>query len=169
MVASLTLGKKKYAAVEGEILQLQTRSAELQAKLLDMVERDAQVFEPLAKAYGLPVQTGEERAEKSRVMEQALAAASAVPMEIMGLCMQALPLIERYAQIGSRLAVSDAGCAAACCQAALAAAGLNVLINTKSMENRSLADSLNDRVNTMLQEGTALATAIYAAVRTQLI
>ena len=41
MVASLTTGKKKYAAVEGEIQELLERCKSLQEKLLDMVAADA--------------------------------------------------------------------------------------------------------------------------------
>lgn len=168
MVGSLTVGKKKYAEVEAEILQLKAQSTELQEQLLSMVEKDAAVFAPLAKAYGLPKETEAERAEKARVLEQVLRAASAVPFEIMELCMEALGVIDRFAQIGSRLALSDAGCAAACCRAALNAASLNVFINTKLMTDRAYAADLNRRTEALIGEGSAQADAIFAAVRGQL-
>lgn len=168
MVGSLTVGKKTYSAVEGEILALKGRLTALQGGLLELAEKDAEVFLPLSRAYGLPTQTQVQRAEKARIMSAALREASAVPMEMMDLCMQALPLIERMAGIGSRLAVSDAGCAAACCRGALHAAALNVFINTKAMEDRELADKLNARAEAMLREGAAQADAIFEAVRVQL-
>ena len=101
MVGSLTVGKKKYAEVEQEILALKGESDGLQEKLLAMVDKDAEAFAPLAKAYGLPA--GE---EKDRIMESALRAAAAAPMEIMELSIKALDVIGRFAQIGSRLAAS---------------------------------------------------------------
>ena len=61
MVASLTVGKKKYADVEAEMYQLKEKAVELQEELLHLVERDAEVFEPLSKAYGLPKETEEEK------------------------------------------------------------------------------------------------------------
>ena len=50
---------------------------------LRLIERDAEVFEPLSKAYGMPRETEEEKAEKARVMEIVLKDACSVPMEIM--------------------------------------------------------------------------------------
>ena len=165
MVGSLTVGKKKYADVEEEILRLKARSDELQGALLALVERDAEAFAPLARAYGLPTATEEERSEKARVMAQALREAAQPPLEIMELSVQALDAIDRFAQIGSRLAVSDAGCAAACCRAALCAASLNVAINTKAMEDRALAAELDGRSEELLRTGTEKADAIFESVR----
>ena len=54
MVGSLTVGKKKYADVEEEILALKAKCDALQTELLDQVAADAVGFEPLAKAYGIP-------------------------------------------------------------------------------------------------------------------
>ncbi len=168
MVGSLTVGKKKYADVEPEILELKAKSDVLQEKLLAMVEKDAEVFEPLSKAYGLPTETEEQKAEKARVMEIVLKDASDVPVQIMELVMEALDLVERFSQIGSRLAISDAGCAAACCRAALNAASLNVFINTKSMKNREYAEQLNAHTEEMLKNGSEKADAIFAAVKSGL-
>lgn len=168
MVGSLTVGKKKYAEVEPEIIELKKRSDELQDKLLAMVEKDAEVFEPLSKAYGLPTETEEQKAEKERVMAIVLRDASDVPVQIMELVMEALDIVERFSQIGSRLAISDAGCAAACCRAALNAASLNVFINTKSMKDREYAEKLNAHTEEMLKNGSAKADAIFEAVKSGL-
>ena len=72
MVGSLTLGKKKYADVQEDIVALKEKADGLQAELLSLIQRDALVFEPLSKAYGMPKETEAQRAEKARVMEQAL-------------------------------------------------------------------------------------------------
>ena len=168
MVGSLTVGKKKYADVETEVLALKARSDELQSKLLAMVEKDAEAFEPLAKAYGLPKDTEDQRAEKARVMEQVLRRAAETPLEIMKLCAESLSVIERFSQIGSRLALSDAGCAASCCRAALDAASLNVFINTKSMSDRAFAENLNRQTETLSRDGDAKAEAVFTAVRNHL-
>ena len=54
MVGSLTVGKKKYADVEEEIISLKAKCDKLQADLLAQIELDAKGFEPLSKAYGIP-------------------------------------------------------------------------------------------------------------------
>jgi formiminotetrahydrofolate cyclodeaminase len=168
MVGSLTTGKKKYAGVEDEIRRLMRQAEELRERLLLAVEQDAAAFAPLARAYGMPVNTDAQRAEKQRVMERALHDAAQAPMAIMELCVETLEVTGRMAEIGSALAVSDAGCAAACCGAALNAACLNVWINTRSMKDRACASRMNERAGAMLRDGTARWEGIYAMVRAQL-
>ncbi len=65
MVGALTVGKKKYADVEEEMKELMAKATTLQDELLHLIERDAEVFEPLSKAYGMPRETEEEKAEKA--------------------------------------------------------------------------------------------------------
>lgn len=163
MVGSLTVGKKKYADAEPEILRLQEKSEALQVRLMDMVDRDAEAFAPLAAAYSLPA--GE---EKDRIMEEALAEAAATPLRIMALCCEAVELTERFAAIGNRMAVSDAGCAAACLWSSLSAANLNVRINTRLMKDRQRAEGLNRTADYYLSHGTGRALAVYESVQERL-
>ena len=160
MVGSLTVGKKKYAAVEDEIRDLNEKAAALREELLCLVEKDAEVFEPLSKAYGIP----KDDPGREEVMTNVLKAAAEVPLAIMKKCCEALDLIAVYAEKGSVLAVSDAGCAASLCRAAMESAALNVYINTKSMADRQLAETLNREVCAMLQEYSQKADAIYQSV-----
>jgi formiminotetrahydrofolate cyclodeaminase len=102
MVGSLTVGKKKYADVEDEMYELKAKCDQLQKDFLRLIERDAEVFEPLSKAYGMPKETEEEKAEKARVMEIVLKDACSVPMEIMEKCCEAIELIVEFGAKGSR-------------------------------------------------------------------
>ena len=164
MVGSLTVGKKKYADVEEEMWELKAKSDKLQAELLRLIERDAEVFEPLSKAYGMPRATEEEKAEKSRVMEIVLKYACSVPMEIMEKCCEAIDIIVEFAAKGSALAISDAGVGVAFCKAALKGASLNVYINTKSMQNREYAEELNAKCDAMLEKYTKIADEVFDSV-----
>ena len=168
MVGSLTVGKKKYADVEEEMYELKGKADALQKELLHLIERDAEVFEPLSKAYGMPRNTEEEKAEKARVMEIVLKDACSVPMEIMERCCEAIDLIEVFAEKGSTLAISDAGVGETFCKAALEGASLNVFINTKSMKNREYADELNKKADEMLSVYTKKAEEIYQSVAARL-
>lgn len=150
MVGNLTVGKKKYAAVEEELRGLMEQVTVIQNRFLQLIDEDAESFAPLAKAYGLPSATDEEKAEKAKVMEKCLNDACGVPLEIMDNCCKAIDLIEVFAAKGSVLAVSDAGVAAACCRSALKGASLNVYINTKSMKDRERAAELNQKCDEMI-------------------
>ena len=161
MVGSLTVGKKKYAAVEEEIIALKKKCDDLQKQLLDQVEADEVNFLPLAKAYGIP----KDDPNRDKVMEEATIIACSTPMHIMELCCEAIEAIAVFAEKGSRLAVSDAGCGAVCCKAALQAASLNVFINTKSLKNREVAEEMNAKANGMLDKYCAMADDIFASVR----
>ena len=164
MVGSLTVGKKKYADVEEEMWELKKKSDKLQQELLTLIERDAEVFEPLSKAYGMPRTTEEEKAEKARVMEIVLKDACSVPMEIMEKCCEAIDIIVEFAAKGSTLAISDTGVGVAFCKAALKGASLNVYINTKSMQNREYAEELNAKCDAMLEKYTKLADEVFDSV-----
>ena len=164
MVGSLTVGKKKYADVEEEILEIREKLEQKKQDLVRMVDEDAEAFEPLAKAYRMPKETEEEKAEKARVMEIVLKDACSVPMEIMEKCCEALDLIKEFAAKGSALAISDAGVGAAFCKAALQGASLNVYINTKSMANREYAEELNKKADAMLEKYTKIADETFESV-----
>jgi len=161
MVGSLTVGKKKYADVEAEMVALKKQCDSLQKELLGLVAKDAECFEPLAKAYGIP----KDDPDRDKILEQATIVACSVPMQIMEVCCKAIEVIAIFAAKGSRLAVSDAGCGAVCCKAALQSASLNVFINTKSMQNRALAEEYNEKANGMLAKYCAMADDIFAGVR----
>lgn len=164
MVGSLTLGKKKYADVQADIERLKEEASVIERELLNLIERDAEVFEPLSRAYGLPKETAEEQAHKAQVMEAALKEACAVPLSIMERCCEAILLLEEFAQKGTAIAISDAGCGAACCRAALTSASMNVFINTKSMTDRAYAEEINERANAMLDQYIPLCDAITTLV-----
>lgn len=164
MVGSLTVGKKKYAAVEEEIIGLKIKADRLQNELLDLVERDAEVFQPLAKAYGLPKETEAEIKEKTIIMEQALKAACSVPLEIMRKACEGILLQEEFALKGSLLALSDVGVGVVFCKAALQGASLNVFINTGVMTDRIFAENINNETMGMLKQYTELADKIFIDV-----
>ena len=168
MVGSLTTGKKKYTAVEADIQALNARAETLRRELEALVQADAEAFAPLAAAYRLPKETPEQAAHKAVVLEGALDTAAAVPLQIMEKCVEGIALAGQYAAKGSVLAVSDAGCSAALCKAALQAASLNVFINTKLMTNREHAAALNARADALLNEYIPQADAVFASVTNQL-
>ena len=161
MVGSLTVGKKKYAAVEADILILTRRAAAVRKQLEGLVQADADAFTPLAAAYKLPKETPEQQAHKAAVLEAALEGACAVPLEIMSACCEGIALAAEYAEKGSVMAVSDAGCAALFCKAALQAAGLNVSINTRLMADNARAAALNAQADAMLAEFVPQADQIH--------
>lgn len=164
MVAELTIGKKKYADVEAEIKNERDKAEALRVRLLALADADAAVFFPLSQAYSLPADTAEQKQHKDAVMADALKAACEVPIEIMKCCAEAILMVEVMAEKGSVMAVSDAAAGAALCAGAIKAASLNVYINTKTMQDRALAEAFNETADDLLMQYVPYAARVFDAV-----
>lgn len=164
MVANLTVGKKRYADVEEEIIAIREHLESVRKELVDLTDKDAEAFEPLSKAYSLPKETEEQKAEKERVMEVVLYEASIVPLRIMEKVFEAMKDLEFLGEKGSKIAVSDVGVAVLFARAAIEGASLNIFINTRLMKNRERAEELNTRADEIIEEGRKLQKRIYAGV-----
>jgi len=160
MVGNLTTGKKKYADVEADIIELLEKAAALQKELLRLVDEDAVVFEPLSKAYAIP----KDDPTREQVMEDALKLACTVPLDIMRLCARAIELHEEFAEKGSVLALSDAGVGAIFCKSALQGASLNVYINTQSMTDRKYAGSIEAEADAIVGKYCVMADDVFNSV-----
>ncbi len=160
MVGELTVGKKKYAAVEDEVKALMRRAQQLRVELLACVEKDAAAFEPLSRAYGIP----KDDPGRDEIMEKCLRDAAAAPLEILDLCCEAIELQRQFADKGSVLAVSDAATGAALCRGALYGAAVNVKVNTKSMKDRAYAGRIDAHVEERLEKYGSMAEQIFADV-----
>ena len=165
MVGRLTMGKKKYAEHEAEMQAISAEADALRMRLLELVDEDAKCFEPLSRAYSLPKDTP----GRDEIMENCLVLAASAPMEIAEISCRAIELMERFARLGSVLAVSDAGCGAELCRAALRSAALNVFVNTRPMKNRETAEKMNAKVREMLEKYVPLAEKTYRSVSDRLI
>lgn len=161
MVAALTLGKPKYAEVEVEVAELRRWGEALQERLLEQMNADAEGFRPLAEAYKLP----KDEPSRAEILEQATLRACGTPMEIMELGAAAMPVIAELASKGSRMAVSDAGCAAVAVRAAVEMAYLNLLINTRSLRGRDQAEALNARGQELLTKVGGQAEEVWSQVK----
>jgi formiminotetrahydrofolate cyclodeaminase len=164
MVANLTIGKPNYADGEEEMKQIKVATYRVQKELLDLIQKDADAFAPLAGAYRMPADTEEARESKARVMEASLKEASLVPLSMMKLCAEAISLLERTAVIGNKLALSDAACGAVLASAAMRSAWMNVAVNTFSIRDGAFAARVNDEGMALMDEYAPRAESIYEAV-----
>ena len=159
MVSNLTIGKKKYADYEEELIRCRSELEGLRDRLITLTDKDAEAFEPLSRAYSLP----KDAPDYERIMEEALLTASLAPLEIMDTALECAHVLEVLVEKGSRLAISDVGVGIYFAQAAIEGASLNVYINTKMMKERTRAEALNDRADAIIREGAALKEKISAA------
>ena len=164
MVGNLTVGKKKYADVEEEVILMMEKLTSMQAEMVHLSDEDAKVFAPLAAAYGLPSGTEEEKLYKQAVMEENLLEASLVPLRVMELSVEILGILRELEQKGSVMAISDVGVAVQFIRTALTGAVMNIYINTKSMKDKEKAREIDNQAIGFLSEGVVLADKIYTNV-----
>ena len=160
MVGNFTTGKKKYAAYEEDVQRMLAEGETLRARLLELVEADAAAFEPLSRAYAIP----KEDPTRDSVLEEAALNACKAPMEMVSCCGEALLLLEEMLEKGSRLLLSDVGCGALLCKAAMESAAMNVFVNTGSLQDRAVAVGMERQVDETLEKYRPLAERIAASV-----
>lgn len=160
MVGEFTVGKAKYADVEEDMRALMEEAQKIREELLECIEADAKAFEPLSKAYGIP----KDDPGRDEVMEKCLKDAAKVPMRILVLSCEAVEMQWKFAELGSKIVISDAATGVMMCKAAIQGAAVNVKINTKSMKDRDFAEAMNAQVDDLVGKYTMMADDIYEKI-----
>lgn len=168
MTCSLTIGKKKYADVEEDIKALDESARALRTRFVELIEEDAEGFEPLAAAFRMPSETQEQLELKQETLEREYVGACKVPFEIMDCCCQGISICIQVAQKGSQMVLSDVASGLILLEAALRSASLNIYINTRSMRDREKAEAIKNRADEMLDIYTASAGDAYEAILAKL-
>ena len=169
MVAGLTIGKKKYAAVDAEMKRAALRASALVTTLSGLVERDARSYGAVMNAYKLPTEPEAAAKARTQAIDDALIGAATVPLETARACAEVAELCALVTEKGNTNAVSDGGVGALLAEAACKGAVYNVRINVASMTDKSRGQSLLDE-STLVVARTAKATrAVEAMVEHQLI
>ena len=137
MVANFSIGKKKFIDCRDKHEELIKRGEILRGKLVNLVDKDAEYFEPLSKAYSMPKDTEEEKKLKEEVMQKCLKDACSAPLETLEYTYEAILLHKEIFDISSNNIISDVGVGVQCLMAALNSAYLNVLINLNSINDEN--------------------------------
>ena len=165
MVARLTVGKKKYAAVEAQMYELIEKAEALRASLTAAIQEDAAAFEAVIAAMRLPKGTPEEQADRAAALEQATLGAIAVPLQTAGLATAAMELALQAAGSGNLNAISDAASAAALGRASLTGAGLNVRINCAGLQDQNKAADFIRQVAALQRRADQLESDLKHALK----
>jgi len=165
MVANYTVGKKGYESCAEEIKILLEKAEKYRLNLLELIDRDAKGFAPLAEAYSIP----KDNPKREDFMRFATLRACVAPEGILDTCCAVVRLLERMLKIGNRSLFSDIGCAALMCRAALESAAINIYVNTASLRGDTQADELNREVDELVNEYVPRAVAVSDAVMATLI
>lgn len=137
MVGRLTIGKKKYKYVEGEVWPLIEQAIELQGAMKEAVAKDADAFEAYMKARRLPKDTDQQKSDRIQAIQAASINAAEVPLHVARNALTIMRLALKIAELGNVNAITDAGTAAAFAIASIKGAGLNVRVNLIGLEKET--------------------------------
>ena len=147
MVGRITLGKKRYTDVQEEMEEIVCQADELRVELSELIQKDAEAFDAVMRAYRLPKETDEQKRERESSIQAATIEAAQIPLETCQEALKVLRLVVVAAEKGNKNAITDAGTASALVVAAIASAGANVRINLQSLTENSLREKLSIQLN----------------------
>jgi formiminotetrahydrofolate cyclodeaminase len=164
MVCNLTLGKKKYAAVEDDLKKVLAQSESLRRQFLELTEKDTQAFNKVMEAFGLPKDTEPQKALRTAAIREATKEATLIPLEVMKHCIDAMALAQEVAAKGNVNSVSDAGVSGLMLHAACQGAALNVRINLNSLNDPDFVGWKSDEVASLLKTSSMMMEELQAIV-----
>ena len=164
MVACLTQGRKKYAEYAEHAADVQQKAGALQAKLIDVMDRDTDAFMVVSDAFAMPKKTDEQKAARSAAIQEGLKGCTRTPMEMMELCDETVTLAASLIGRFNDTSASDLGVALLSLKAGIQGAWLNVLINIGSLKDREFADECRSRGEALLAHALPLADECYAEI-----
>jgi len=166
MVCRLTEGRKKYEEYQDHILEVKEKATALQAKFIDVMDRDTEAFMVISNAYGMPKATDEEKAARSAAIQAGLVKSTETPMEMMELSAETIALTESLLGKFNTASASDLGVGALTLRTAVQGAWLNVLINIGSLKDKELAENYRAKGQTLVDRVVTAADRVYETVLT---
>lgn len=164
MVCNLSIGKPKFAAVEGRLTEIRASLEGLGAKLRELISEDASSFDGVLQSYRLPKETDEQKAERSAQIQSSLRHAVAVPMETAERSVEVLTLLRELADIGNPNALSDVAVGAQLAQTATRGASYNIGANLGSISDNQFVESARARIESFLEVAGKLADEVEAKI-----
>jgi len=165
MVCNLTIGKTKYAEVEGDMKEVLEKAEDLRHRLTGMIQEDVKAFDTVMGAYGMPKETDAEKEARSEAIQAALKQATEVPIRCCHLAREVIDLALTASKKGNLNVISDAGVGVLAAYAALRSAALNVYINAKMISDKSFVESKLSELESLLAGAEATTEKAYDIVK----
>jgi formiminotetrahydrofolate cyclodeaminase len=168
MVCNVTIGKKGYEGVEGEMRAILHESEKVRRRLMAMVAEDMAAFDSLMAAYRLAKATEDDKAVRAAAIQAALRRATEVPLDCARVCSEVIALSRRASEHGYLNVISDGGVGVLAGFTGLRSAALNVYINAPALKDRAYAEEATAGLQKLIEHCTAESEAVYALVRNKL-
>ena len=168
MVANLSVGKGEFDDLYDQLCDLAERGQNIKDSLVRGVDEDTAAFDSVLTAMRMPRDSEEEKAERSKAMQEGYKEATRVPLVTVEQCRTALELCLEMSRIADPQMISDVGTGALMAHAGARAAAYNVRINLPHIEDEAFKTDTISTLNTLLSESGELAAGVAAAVEESL-
>lgn len=155
MVANLTIGKKKYEEKEELMKDIASITCNYQKGFVKDVDADSEAYNKVFEAFKLPKDTDEQKAERSREIQDATKYAAEIPMEVARKAYAMMDFIVRVAEEGNQNAITDACVAMMTARTAVLGAILNVRINLSSIKDEAYVNLMAAETDRIEREAIA--------------
>jgi len=141
MVANLSAHKAGWDERWEEFSNWADKGKEYMDQLIKLVDEDTNAFNRIMDAFGLPKSNDEEKAARTKAIQDATIYAIEIPYKVMETCYHSMEVMKAMAEIGNPNSVSDAGVGALAARSGVLGAFLNVKINASGLSNKELAQN----------------------------
>jgi methenyltetrahydrofolate cyclohydrolase len=162
MVAGLTAGREKYAAVNDEMVSLQEVGNREQQALLHCADVDMEAFNQVIAAFARPKSNDTEKAERQQAVQAGYQAATLSPLDTMKHSIVVMRSALAAASRGNTNALSDAYVGYLTGAAAFEGALWNVAINLGSLKNETFKQEILAEVDRLRSEQAEVGAAMKA-------
>lgn len=164
MVTQLTIGRKKYADKEAQMIQLAEVMDKAIPEFTAAIDADSDAYNLVFDAFKLPKETDEEKAARSEAIQKATRVAIDVPLEVARKAFEIMDCIEQIAIHGNQNAVTDACLAMMSARNAVLGAALNVRINLSSLKDVEYAEKVKAETEKLEKEAAEKELQLYKKV-----
>ena len=155
MVANLTIGKAKYAEVEGEMKALSAEAAVLRKELILAIQKDTESFNLYMDALSMPKDTDEQKAARKEAIQNGLKEAAKVPLSVAETAIKIFPIAKAVVARGNSNAVTDGLVGTMMTRTGILGALLNVKINLGSIKDEAFVSDMTEKVKELEEQTVA--------------
>ena len=151
MVANLTVGKKNYEDVSDEMSAIASKMSVHKQTFVDLIDKDANSFDSVMKAFKLPKETDEEKSHRNTLIQDGMKYAASVPLEVAEKSADLFDDLAKLVKSGNKNAQTDALVAAMMARTAILSALYNVKINLGSIKDEAYVAQMKEKVAALEQ------------------
>jgi len=164
MVANLSSHKRGWDDRWEEFSDWAQKGMYYQEKMLFLVDEDTKAFNKIMEAFGLPKNSDEEKAARSKAIEDASKYAMEIPFRTAELAFESMEVMAKMVEIGNPNSITDAGVGVLCARTAVLGAAMNVRINASGIKDKAFTEDLVSRVNEIEKKAEALEAAVRSKI-----